>query len=133
MHPKWQNLLRDLFIELGNTTNNQFILSTHSPVFLTPDTLENIRRLSKSNEGSTIINSIDNDEIEDKKSLLHIINSHNNERMFFADHVVLVEGIHDRLVFESLVDLLRNEFELNKIIEILEVYGKGILKNIKTF
>src|SRR5699024_6989624 len=102
LHPKWQNLLRELFIELSASTNNQFLLSTHSPVFLTPDTLSNIRRLSKSKEGATQINSISNNDADNKKSLLHIINSHNNERMFFADHVVLVEGIHDRLIFEAL-------------------------------
>jgi len=125
LHPKWQALLRDLFLELSDSTNNQFIISTHSPVFLTPKTLPNIRRLSKSLEGGTQINSLDEGDIDNRKSLLHIVNSHNNERMFFADHVVLVEGIHDRLVFETLLNHLRDKFDIKIIVEVLEVYGKG--------
>ncbi len=133
LHPKWQNLLRELFIELSASTNNQFLLSTHSPVFLTPDTLSNIRRLSKGEEGGTQINSISNNDADNKKSLLHIINSHNNERMFFADHVVLVEGIHDRLIFEALLNFLKEKFEHKKIFEVLEVFGKGNFKKYKEF
>lgn len=125
LHPKWQALLRSLFLELSKSTNNQFIISTHSPVFLTPKTLPNIRRLYKNHDGATQINSLDDGDIDNRKSLLHIVNSHNNERMFFADHVVLVEGVHDRLVFEALLKHLRDKFDAKVIVEVLEVYGKG--------
>lgn len=32
------------------------------------------------------------------------INSQNNERLFFSDQVVLVEGVPGRIFFESLLD-----------------------------
>lgn len=125
LHPKWQGLLRDLFVELADSTGNQFVVSTHSPIFLTPETLPNIRRLSKGESGGTQVHELGEDDIEDRKSLIHVVNSHNNERMFFADHVVLVEGPHDRIVFEKIFEHLQDEHDITEIVEILDVHGTG--------
>jgi putative ATP-dependent endonuclease of OLD family len=53
-----------------------------------------------------------------------MINSQNNERVFFADKVVLFEGITDRLVLASLLDAACARFSNNQAIEIMEVGGK---------
>ncbi len=139
LHPKWQGLLRDLFIELSEISNNQFITCTHSPVFIAPHTLPYIHRLSRNSIGETIINSIEDDEIGNQKDLLHIVNSHNNEKIFFADHVVLVEGIKDRLIFEKIINHTKKDLEKRRIIdkdrvfEVVEVFGKGNFNKYKEF
>ena len=63
--------------------------------------------------------------LPDAKHLLNIINSQNNERLFFADAVVLVEGISDRLVFQRMLEVRSVGRASKPIIEIVEVGGKG--------
>ena len=45
--------------------------------------------------------------------------------MFFADKVVLVEGISDRLVLSSLLESTALLFQNSDAIEVIEVGGKG--------
>jgi len=68
-----------------------------------------------------------------------MVNSQNNERLFFADKVVLVEGISDRLILSSLIDLMAIRFNVNAAIEVIETGGKHnfrdymlLLKGLKT-
>jgi len=65
-----------------------------------------------------------------------MINSHNNEKLFFADKVVLAEGIQDRLVFERIInDSISNVNTTApvgaQIIEVLEVHGKSNLQKYR--
>ena len=60
-----------------------------------------------------------------KTNLVRMINSQNNERLFFADKVVLVEGITDRLVLTSLLEAAALLFRNSAAIEVIEVGGKG--------
>jgi putative ATP-dependent endonuclease of the OLD family len=53
LHPRWQHLLRDLFRELASDTKNQFVLASHSPAFITPMTIGNVRRIYKNQRGET--------------------------------------------------------------------------------
>ncbi len=133
LHPKWRAVLRDLLIEVGVTTKNQVLLATHSPTFITPQTIGNIRRLLRDDTGATAVPAISDANPGDKKALLHIVTTHNNEKMFFADSVVLVEGIKDRLVFESLINLYGANLGLTDIIEVLEVRGKGNFDKYRRF
>lgn len=61
------------------------------------------------------------------KDLLAIGNSQNNERIFFADKVVLVEGISDRIFFESVFQKLGVTTGTLRSCEIIRVGGKVIL------
>jgi len=54
LHPKWQSLLLDLFFDLADLTQNQFIFSTHSPIFINQRTISKIVRVYKSSGKSTI-------------------------------------------------------------------------------
>ena len=124
LHPRWQRIFLGLFRELAPERNNQFLISTHSPVFVTPDTINNITRIyHRPDTGSARI-SLSNVNLPNKKNLVRMINSQNNERVFFADKVVLVEGITDRLVLESILDGASAKFSNNEAIEIVEVGGK---------
>jgi putative ATP-dependent endonuclease of the OLD family len=125
LHPRWQRIFLGLFRDLAPEKNNQFIISTHSPVFVSPDTINNITRVYKPlREGSTKV-ALRDIELPQMKNLVRMINSQNNERIFFADKVVLVEGISDRLVLASLLDGASSRFANNEAIEIVEVGGKN--------
>lgn len=134
LHPKWQSILMDLFMELSDLNGNQFILSTHSPNFITPKTISNVIRIYKEDDSSNAI-KMDENSLKNAKDLLHIINSHNNEKMFFADKIVLVEGIHDRLVFNKLIKFYskKHNIQSSEVIEVLEVHGKTDLLKYRNF
>lgn len=123
LHPRWQKIFLDLFHDLSETRSNQFILATHSPGFVTPQTIANITRIFQMDRSSNIA-SLAQVDLPNKKDLVHIVNSHNNERLFFADQVVLVEGISDRLVFSSLVTEYCRKNAINRTVEVVEVSGK---------
>jgi predicted ATP-dependent endonuclease of OLD family len=125
LHPRWQTVLLELFSDLEELTGNQFIFTTHSPGFITDDTISRVKRVHKDDSDSSRTTSVDESRLSDPDDLVHIINSHNNEKMFFADYVVLVEGISDRLVFQKMIDYYSQEINEPQIVEVLEVEGKG--------
>lgn len=129
LHPKWQRMLYGVFEELNRVTGNQFILATHSPAFITPGTLGKLKRVARIKRQSDVI-PLDATGVGDRRELLQMINSHNNEKLFFADKVVLVEGIQDRLIFERILSDVGGETDVQRaetpeVIEVLEVHGKG--------
>ena len=125
LHPRWQRIFLGLFRDIAPSRNNQFVITTHSPVFVTPDTINSITRVYRQRGGATGRIALRDVNLPDKKNLVRMINSQNNERVFFADRAVLVEGITDRLVVASLLDAGSVRFANNDAIEIVEVGGKG--------
>lgn len=123
LHPKWQYLLFDLLVTMHGATNNQFIIATHSPSFITPKTLGKMIRIART-DGASEPTKLDASAVGTPREVLHMINSHNNERLFFADTVVLVEGIQDRIIIEKLLDHYSKERDSSLITEVLEVHGK---------
>ena len=65
--------------------------------------------------------------------MLHIINSTNNEKIFFADKVIMVEGITDRLVFQRILKEITDGQPQNRVIEIIEVKGKHNVDKYRQF
>ena len=125
LHPRWQLTLIDLITDLESETSNQFIFTTHSPSFITQETVSRVLRVSTDEENSSQISTPTNVEDNSLRDLLHIINSTNNEKMFFADGVILVEGPTDRVIFQHLVNEFLDENHESRAIEVLEVDGKG--------
>jgi putative ATP-dependent endonuclease of the OLD family len=125
LHPRWQRIFLGLFRDIAPSRNNQFVITTHSPVFVTPDTINNITRVYRKAGGASERIALRDVDLPEKKNLVRMINSQNNERVFFADRAVLVEGITDRLVVASLLDSGSALFANNDAIEIIEVGGKG--------
>lgn len=123
LHPRWQRVFLGLFRDFAKERNNQFVIATHSPVFVTEDTINDIVRIYGGLGGSRKISMGDVD-LPEKKNLTRMINSQNNERLFFADKVVLVEGITDRLIISSLLDFIAAQISNNEAIEVIEVGGK---------
>lgn len=134
LHPKWQSVLIELFLELARETGNQFVISTHSPAFINERTLNDVIRVFRDDQNASHVAHFQAESVVGTKDLLHIINSTNNEKMFFfADKVVLVEGISDRLIFQKMIKVLLKEYKINKIIEVIDVAGKINLQKYRDF
>ncbi|MDH4870989.1 AAA family ATPase [Pseudomonas sp. BN515] len=127
LHPRWQIILLEIFGKLSSTTGNQFLLATHSPAFVSPQSIRYISRVFSREQKSNIVR-LSGSELPNSKHLFNIINSQNNERIFFADKVVLVEGISDRVFFEALIKRLEIK-PSGKVVEIVNIGGKGFFKS----
>ncbi len=127
LHPKWQKTLLQLFIRLAESTGNQFLLATHSPTFVSPESIQYVSRVFSYQQRSHILR-LDTKALPEAKHLLNIINSQNNERLFFADEVVLVEGLSDRMFFEAVLDRHGRSASSRSILEVISVGGKGFFE-----
>lgn len=127
LHPKWQRTLLLLFIRLSKATGNQFLMATHSPMFVSPESIQYVSRVFSQAQQSQI-KRLDTSVLPEARHLLSIVNSQNNERLFFADRVVLVEGLSDRIFFEAVLDRFGRSTSTASITEIISVGGKGLFK-----
>lgn len=123
LHPRWQRTLLTMFEKLSRETGNQFIMATHSPVFVSPSSIQYVSRVYSENQQSKIVRLSDSG-LPEPKHLFGIVNSQNNERIFFADLVILVEGISDRIFFEAIFRHFKVGEGSGKVYEVVSVGGK---------
>jgi len=125
LHPQWQNKLIKLFQKLYEERKIQFIISTHSPVFVNRETIANIVRIYKPSKQTQIAPREKTDDwreaLMQEEDLIDIITYSNSSKLFFADRVVLVEGITDEIIFSYLIKTLGQSRES---IEVISVNGK---------
>lgn len=124
LHPRWQKALLTLFERMAKETGNQFVMATHSATFISPSSIQYVSRVYIEEQKSRIIR-LKATHLPNSKHLFNIINSQNNERLFFCDRVILVEGLSDRLFFEKLLRLKGAE-NRSEVVEIISVGGKGL-------
>lgn len=132
LHPKWQHIFLDLLKEISSKRNIQVICVTHSASFIRRDLLANITRVSMDGDDSKVFlpnrSQTQNTSVKDQFML---VTASNNERVFFADKIILVEGYADRIIFQSILDKL---YEKDRpIIEIVDVFGKGNFQRYQDF
>lgn len=130
LHPRLQKRIFSLLERLSKETGNQFILATHSPTFVSPTTIQYVSRVYSENATSKIIR-LNESSLPNAKHLFNIINSQNNESLFFADHVLLVEGLSDKIFFERILELFLKRHSINLSIEVVPVGGKGLFNAYK--
>lgn len=132
LHPRWQKKLLSLLDEVVLESKVQIILVTHSPHFIRSENISNLIRIYK-NQGVSQVILPNNAQImnKSKKDTFLFITSSNNEKVFFADKVVLVEGPVDRIIFETIFSSIKDENE--EIIEVIEVYGKSNFTRFSAF
>lgn len=123
LHPRWQRTLLSLFETLAKDTGNQFIMATHSPVFVSPASIQYVSRVYSDHQRSRIVRLGDSG-LPEPKHLFGIVNSQNNERVFFADLVILVEGLSDRIFFEALLRHFQLDEGTGAVYEVVSVGGK---------
>jgi len=128
LHPRWQKILLELFERLAKDTGNQFLMATHSPAFASPTTIKYISRVYSERQRSQIVTLNSSKQLPDAKHLFNIVNSQNNERVFFSDLVILVEGISDRIFFEALFRHFGKQQNSGRIFEVVSVGGKNLFK-----
>lgn len=128
LHPRWQKILLELFERLAKDTGNQFLMATHSPAFASPATIKYISRVYSEQQRSRIVTLNGREQLPGTKHLLGIVNSQNNERVFFSDLVILVEGISDRIFFEALFRHFRKQRSSGRVFEVISVGGKNLFK-----
>ncbi len=124
LHPRWQQTLLGLFERLSHDTGNQFIMATHSPVFVSPTSIHYVSRVYAENQQSRVVRLGDG-ELPERKYLFSIVNSQNNERVLFADLVVLVEGLSDRIFFDAVFRHFKVGNGSGKVYEVVAVGGKN--------
>ncbi len=127
LHPKWQKTLLQLFIKLAQSTGNQFLLATHASTFVSPESIQYVSRVYSQHQKSHI-RRLNPTVLPEAKNLLNIVNSQNNERLFFADEVILVEGLSDRIFFEAVLDHFGRSSSSKSILEVISVGGKGFFE-----
>ncbi len=121
LHPALQERL---LWAMQNSEAGQIIFTTHSPLFVTPMTLPQVLRTVKEKE-STKAYGITHEGLAhgfyDTQRLLQELNADNLE-MFFADEVIMVEGMSDKLLLRGLID---HFYEGDKDIKVVQTHGKG--------
>jgi putative ATP-dependent endonuclease of the OLD family len=136
LHPEAQ---RVLFDALGVFSNkNQVLITTHSPLFLSPKSLATFVRLSKNkNEGKekpfTKALHVDLTHVKPKDEF-QIICFENNSAAFFAKKIVLVEGDSDYIVFPHIAETLNPAWNHRaRSVAFVRVGGKGGIERYRSF
>ncbi len=119
LHPA---MIKKLLWAMENSRSGQIFFTTHSPLFIKPVTLYQVTRVVKDRE-STLAFSLNNKKY-DYTRLIRELNADNLE-MFFADKVVLVEGMSDRILLRGLLDKF---YSGEKDIKVIPTQGKGNMK-----
>lgn len=125
LHPRWQKKFLKLIQKLITQSNTQFILVTHSAHLIEPSTLSSLARVYKNTDAHSKIVKPTNAQLssQPEKDVFQIVNILNSEKIYFADMVVLVEGVEDRIIYEKAVQILQPESNA-RTIEVVEVGGK---------
>lgn len=100
----------------------QIFLTTHSSVFVQPLTVPHVWRIARDEHQDTKIYGLPNCGAEYKRERLTQELNADNTEMFFADSVLLVEGVSDRILLRGLID----RFYTGKCdIKVIYTGGKG--------
>ncbi len=116
LHPA---LVKKLMWSMQNSMEGQIFFTTHSPLFIKPITLSQVRRVIHE-ESTTKVFSLDKIHFNYQR-LIQELNADNLE-MFFADKAVLVEGVSDRLLIRGLIDKF---YTKDKDLKVIQTHGKG--------
>lgn len=136
LHPEAQRILFDALGVFSN--KNQVIITTHSPLFLSPKSLATFVRLSKiKNEGVgkpfTKALHVDLTNVKPKDEF-QIICFENNSAAFFAKKIVLVEGDSDYIVFPHIAETLNPAWNhRTRSVAFIRVGGKGGIERYRSF
>lgn len=134
IHPGLQKILLKAFYNLVES-GYQVIFSTHSPFTLQSSLLSSINLVSKEKEAGTQVLDFRKELCKKKtKHQNRLLEIQNVSSYIFADKVLLVEGISDRIVLKKLASALNPEwdFEQNGI-PVLSVAGKNNLPLFQDF
>ena len=133
LHPKWIAFLRGFFMQYAFTEKNQLMVVTHSSTFINSSTYPYISRVYKNERGSSSLHQVVDVNNEETKERLHFINATNNEKVFFSDFVVMVEGDTDEIVFKQILEVIKKETGFKSNVEVMQVKGKTNYEKFNLF
>jgi len=119
LHPA---IIKKLLWAMQNSEAGQMAFTTHSPLFITPITLQQLVRITKENNITKAFSLYDTHY--NYQRLIQELNADNLE-MFFTDKVILVEGVSDRLLIRGLIDKF---YKGDQDFKVIQVHGKGNVK-----
>ncbi len=147
LHPAQQEILNSSLSEIASAENQQVLISTHSPVFVSKnvDDIPSLLKLAK-NGAETSIYQIDENTrktiFEENRELKEILGDETTERdielesiryclwldpdrccSFFADIVLICEGLSEKALIDCLVKEKQLNFK-NRRVYILNAGGK---------
>lgn len=136
LHPQLQRKYIEIAQLECQKRDIQFIISTHSPIFVSEKTIFNVQRFYFDDKENTTL--VVRPEItENDKFLAKVLNYSNAARVFFVNNAILVEGESDDFFFNYYINSVRKRSsgDLNKIndYEIFNIYGKGNYTDWKEF
>lgn len=134
LHPQLQQKYLEMLKQTEKDEKIQFIIATHSPTFITPETIEGVLRFGMENNFTKVTNPEINtdDKILDDKDLVRILNYTNNAKVFFAKKVLMVEGETDEYFFQTFLKKYKPN-NSSRGIEFLDIRGTTNYNVWKTF
>lgn len=133
LHPQWLGVLRGFFMRYGKTGGNQLMVVTHSSTFINSSTYPYITRVYKNQNGSSCIHQVVDQGGLETKQLLHFINATDNEKIFFSDFVVMVEGDTDEIVFKRILSTIKHASGFKENVEVMQIRGKSNFEKHSAF
>lgn len=125
LHPQIQEKYLDIIWNTIKELKLQFIIATHSPIFVNAKTIEHVYRFYKNPSNFTQIKTCSTIS-SDMKSRIQMLTYTNSAVVFFSDHVILTEGYRDYIYFKKYLDSysIRHQKDISKI-SLLEMHSSG--------
>ncbi len=117
LHP---SIIKKLLFLLQENKKKQIFITTHHPTFVQAHYLEHIWRVARNKNKSTSVYYFSKRNINTDR-LVQEINDENSA-MFFADKVLLVEGVSDKIF---MTEIINRFYEKDKDIKVVYTGGKG--------
>lgn len=133
LHPQWLAILRNFFMKFSKERGNQMMVVTHSPIFINSASYPYVSRVFKGQDGASKIHQVIVENREETKDQLHFINVTNNEKIFFSDFVVMVEGDTDEIVFKRILSTIKRATGFKENVEIMQIRGKSNFEKYSAF
>ncbi len=120
LHP---SIIKRFLLLLGEKKkDNQIFITTHHPTFVQADYLPHIWRVARNNSGSTAAYRFSGENININRFVQEI--NDDNSGMLFADKVLLVEGVSDRIF---MTEMINRFYKKDKDIKVVYTGGKGTI------
>lgn len=136
LHFKWQQAILKLITNLAREFNLQFFVVTHSPKLINKETLIATYRVYLDNQSFSHIHkpSMSSLAETEARDLVQFLATTNNEKVFFSDKIILVEGPSDLIIIDKMLDEIVKSLSMDiREVDILYTGSKYNLFKFRKF